>query len=161
METHMIVGGSFIESIMYMTECNYNRFFSQTWVHNVISVLYLVLNLYPAGLLPFRHYFTGQRSYYYIVSQFPQDKTNRDMSLLKPFDLWSWLTFTLALFVFSLFIPLSFSCYKNFKTLNTVPGIDKTQLFLRVAFGFTEPDDISGFSTTNISAGRKTISLWE
>ena len=108
---------------------------------------------YPPGLLPFKHYFTGQRNLYYIVNQFPQDKTNRDTSLLKPFDLWSWLTFSLALVCFSIFIPLSFTCYKRFKTLNTVPGIEKTQLFLRIAFGFTEPDDVVGFSTTNISAG--------
>lgn len=68
----------------------------------------LVFKKFPPGLLPFHFHFTGQRTYFYIVSRHPIDTGNKINNILDPYDktLWqaissSWASLIITVLVFT------------------------------------------------------------
>ncbi len=105
-------------------------------------IFFVVLECCPLGTLPFYLHYVGHQTKYFLISRHPQDQGIRSSRLLSPYDSLSWTFICLSITFLSISIIVTVKIYQKIKFAFLEPGLDSGFLFLRAAFGITEPDKI-------------------
>lgn len=92
------------------------------------------------GTLPFHIHFTGQRRRFHLITRHAIDTTDFTKNVIEPFDELSWLAIGLSLLGLTLVSFLIMFVYQKVCPQNTLPYLTKTDVFLKICFGFTEPE---------------------
>ena len=118
-------------------------------------MIHIVLECCPSGTLPFHLYFNGLRTKYFIISRHPQDMGLKNNRLLDPYDRLSWTAIILSIGFLTIMILITVKVYNKISFRNSLARLDFNFLFLRYAFGITEPDRVQIVTAFSLTSGKK------
>ncbi len=111
------------------------------------------LDNYPLGTLPFFAHFTGSRQSFHLMTRHAIDTTDFTKNIIEPFDPPSWAGIGISLIGLTLASFLIMKVYRNACPENTIPGLEKTTVFLKICCGLTEPEGLNITLPRSFSVG--------